>query len=182
MDGNGGLLREYQYGQNLVSMKAPTSLYYFHRDGLGSVTNVTSSTGTAMWTYTYNPYVETRTETKNNNQAPTNFVKFAGQYLDATGLYHLRARQYDPTLGRFLAPDPVLASRSQPPGSTYVYARACPTRFVDPAGLESKPAGEDFDPGLCAAGTLGFLLSEAAGTVIIIGASLSKVVLLPCSE
>jgi hypothetical protein len=56
---------------------------------------MTSSTGASHWTYAYEPYGVTRTETKNNTKAPTNLMKFAGDVyandkpttlIDPTGL------------------------------------------------------------------------------------------------
>jgi len=49
-----------------------------------------------------------RSKQKAGGQQPANFMKFTGEYLDPTGLYHLRARQYDPAIGRFLRKAPVL--------------------------------------------------------------------------
>jgi RHS repeat-associated protein len=139
-DGNNAVVREYQYGLDRVSMRVGSSAYFFHHDGLGSVVNVTSSTGVAQWTYQYHPYGGARTTTKNNNQAPVNLTKFAGQYLDPTGLYHMRARQYDPVTGRFTAIDPVPPVTGQPCSSTYAYARNNPIGLVDPTGRESRSA------------------------------------------
>ncbi len=95
------MLRRYHHGADLINMAAPSSLFYFHHDELGSVINVTSSTGVKQWTYTYEPYGMIKTETKNKNTAPATVLKYAGEQLDPTGLYHLRARQYDPATGRF---------------------------------------------------------------------------------
>jgi RHS repeat-associated protein len=98
-DGNNSSLRRYVYGARRISMTSGNSSYYFHYDPLGSVVNLTSSSGASQWTDSYEPYGLIHSETKNNNQAPTTFMKFAGEYFDPTGLYHLRARQYDPSTG-----------------------------------------------------------------------------------
>jgi RHS repeat-associated protein len=134
-DGGNSLLRRYLYGQGRISMTSGTSSYYFHHGTLGSVANVTSSTGAPQWSYVYEPYGALRTETKENNKAPASFMKFTGEYLDPTGLYHLRARQYDPGTGRFLTRDPLSALSGEPASSSFVYANNQPTAFVDPLGL-----------------------------------------------
>jgi RHS repeat-associated protein len=51
----------------------------------------------------------------------------------ATGLYHLRARQYDPVIGQFLATDPVAPDLLDPYVSAYVYVNNRPTVLVDQA-------------------------------------------------
>lgn len=62
-------------------------------------------------------------------------MKFTGEYQDPTGLYHLRARQYDPGIGRFTASDP-LPPRIMDSGiSSYAYVRNMPTVFIDPSGM-----------------------------------------------
>lgn len=91
-DGANALLRRYLYGMGRISMTTPTVTSYFHSDGLGSTTNVTSSSGATQWTYGYEPFGLTRTETPTGGP-PSNVMKFTGEYLDPTGLYHLRARQ-----------------------------------------------------------------------------------------
>lgn len=108
---------------------------YFHYDGLGSVTNVTDSQGLPQWSYSYDAFGNSRSATKINPLAPDNPMRFTGEYLDPTGLYHLRARQYDPGLGRFTATDPRVAPPSDPYGSTCGYVRNRPTVFIDPSGM-----------------------------------------------
>ena len=60
---------------------------------------------------------------------------FAGEQLDTTGLLHLRARQYNPTIGRFTTVDPVQPGA---PGTTgynlHTYSANNPTTFTDPTG------------------------------------------------
>ena len=57
------------------------------------------------------------------------------------GLYYLRARYYDPTIGRFMSQDPL------PAGNPYAYVGNNPVRYVDPSGktqVVNMPA-----PSLC---------------------------------
>ena len=65
----------------------------------------------------------------------TDSFGFAGEQLDTTGLLHLRARQYNPSVGRFTTVDPVQPGA---PGTTgynlYTYAANNPTTFTDPSG------------------------------------------------
>jgi RHS repeat-associated protein len=56
---------------------------------------------------------------------------------DEVELLHLRARWYDPAMGRFLSQDPV---ETQPP---YVYVSDNPTNRIDPSGLFSGDAIEN---------------------------------------
>ena len=136
-DGSGTVLRTYVYGNERVSMNSGGNLYYHLYDSLGSVANLTSGTGTSEWTYAYDPFGATRTQTKNDPSAPTNPMQYAGEMLDpASGLYDLRARQYDTNSGRFLSQDPA-ASADQTAG-TYVYANDNPTSYVDPSGTTAQ--------------------------------------------
>ena len=65
----------------------------------------------------------------------TDSFGFAGEQLDTTGLLHLRARQYNPSVGRFTSVDPVQPGA---PGTTgynlYSYAGKNPTVWTDPSG------------------------------------------------
>jgi len=67
-------------------------------------------------------------------------MKFIGEYLDSTDLYHLRARQYDPVAGRFLSPDPVDPGVGLSLVAAYAYGANRPTVMVDPSGKTFAPA------------------------------------------
>jgi len=133
-DGNNALLRRYVYGVRRISMTSGSNTSYYIPDGLGSASNLTSSSGATQWTWSYEPFGAIRTETKAPGSQPTNFLKFTGEYLDPTGLYHLRARQYDPASERFLRPDPVDPGAGSAFIAGYVYAADRPTVLVDPSG------------------------------------------------
>lgn len=136
-DGTGATMRRYLYGAARISMASGGNTFYYHYDGLGSVANLTSATGVTQWSYTYEPFGTTRTQTQGTGTTPpTNLMRFAGELVDTdTGLYHLRARQYDPATGRFLATDPALTSTLAPYVGAYVYVQDLPTALVDPTGL-----------------------------------------------
>lgn len=137
------------------------SAFYFHFDGLGSVSNLTSSTGATQWTYEYHPFGAARTTTQNASKAPANLIQFAAQYLDPTGLYHMRARQYDPSTGRFTANDPAVPLPIDPFVSSYVYAKDNPNLFVDPTGRDTN--------GVCinAQDAYGFLFGEGSLCIVV---------------
>jgi RHS repeat-associated protein len=62
-------------------------------------------------------------------------IGYAGEYRDGTGLINLRARSYDPVLGRFIGRDTFAGVASAPQtGNRYAYATANPLRFTDPSG------------------------------------------------
>jgi RHS repeat-associated protein len=136
-DGTGATIRRYLYGAARISMTSGGTPFYYHYDGLGSVANLTSATGVTQWSYTYEPFGTTRTATQGaGTTPPTNLMRFAGELVDSdTGLYHLRARQYDPVRGGFTASDPFPPLLTNPAVSTYLYADADPTLLVDPSGL-----------------------------------------------
>lgn len=136
-DGSGNLVRRYVHGNDLISMRSGGKDFYYHYDGLGSVSDLTSSTGAPQWSYSYEPFGASRSALPLDLSAPANPMRFTGQYLDATGLYHMRARQMDPTLGRFTTRDPIPPKIFAPCVSNYVYANNTPTSMIDPAGLEA---------------------------------------------
>lgn len=128
---------------------------YYHYDGIGSVTNVTDAAGLPQWSYSYEPFGSSRSATKINPLAPDNPMRFTGEYLDPTGLYHLRARQMDPAIGRFTTTDPWPAGPSDPYVSSYAYVNNRPTLFVDPSGLFCVLGANAHDGSCRGSGVLG---------------------------
>ncbi|MFE3500293.1 polymorphic toxin-type HINT domain-containing protein [Kitasatospora sp. NPDC059160] len=58
---------------------------------------------------------------------------------DATGLTNLGAREYQPTTGRFLSPDPLLDLADPQQWNPYAYSNNNPVNLADPSGL--RPDG-----------------------------------------
>lgn len=164
-DGAGTELRRYTYGPGILPVAVTTAgsaTSYYHHDRMGSVVALTSATGVAQWRYAYEPFGAV-TPTQLSPDAPSNPIRFTGQYLDQTGLYHLRARQYDPSMGRFLTNDPLPPWITDPYVSTHAYAGNRPTALTDPSGATTK-----------------ITITDSAGSEINIQADPSEVAIKNC--
>lgn len=146
-EAGGAAVRRYLGGPlGAISFANPSATFYYHRDPLRSIVDITDAGGNAQWRYAYDAYGSERTAADVSGTAPANPVRFNGHYLDAeTTQYHLRARQYDPATGRFGALDPVENQLNEPYSSSYGYVGGRPTVFDDPLGLCRKnPFSRDF--------------------------------------
>jgi RHS repeat-associated protein len=61
---------------------------------------------------------------------------FVGGTKDSTGLTHMRAREYDPALGRFISVDPVIDLMDPQQWNGYDYANNNPVTSADPSGMK----------------------------------------------
>lgn len=117
----------YVYGLDLISATdgAGVQTYYTY-DGLGSTTDLTDGTGSRTDWYEYDVFGAIR----DSGGSSANDWLFTGEQEDGdTGLYYLRARYYDPSIGRFLGRDPI------PFINRYAYVGNNPTNWTDPSGL-----------------------------------------------
>ena len=133
-DQNGNLLARYTDTLNLdepLSELVSGAASYYERDGLGSVTSLTNSSGAVANSYVYDSY--------GRLTASTGTIANPFQYTDRefdpeTGIYEYRARYYDQNVGRFIGEDPI---RFKAGTNFYRYARNTPTFFTDPFGLKT---------------------------------------------
>jgi RHS repeat-associated protein len=67
--------------------------------------------------------------------------RYTGQQEDATGIYYMNARYYDPQIGQFLSPDTIVPEPALLIDyNRYLYTRGNPLKYNDPTGHEtSKP-------------------------------------------
>jgi len=132
-DGSNTLLARYTHGPGIdepIAMTRGGSTFFYHQDGLGTVTELTDSTGTTAQSYAYDAYGNIIQQTGSVENPYT----YTGREFDAeTGLYYYRARHYDPRTGRFLQKDPIGFDGGDL--NFYVYVGNSPLQFVDPYGL-----------------------------------------------
>jgi RHS repeat-associated protein len=138
---------------------APARTLYLHNDALGSIETVSDANAHVVAHYEYSPFGARRTSpdiASPSGQAPADTrLGFTGhEHDDEFGLINMRGRMYDPALGRFLSPDPLISQ----PGSgqaynRYSYVSNRPTTLTDPTGFWDCPCGpehpgsEPSDPG-----------------------------------
>lgn len=60
---------------------------------------------------------------------------FVGGTEDPTGLVHIGAREYDPTLGRFISVDPIIDVNDPQQMHGYAYGNNAPPTITDPNGM-----------------------------------------------
>jgi len=122
-----------------LSVKHPGQAFgrsYFHHNGMGSVVDVTTGNGGPAWQYAYDPWGVTTTATQQSASPVDAKLGYTSAYFEATlSAYHLRARDYDPTIGRFVAPDPIAPPIDDPYVASYAYANNQPSVLTDPRGL-----------------------------------------------
>jgi RHS repeat-associated protein len=108
---------------------------FYHSDGLGSTRVLTNALGLVGGTYTYDAYGNLIAVAGGSSNA----YLFAGEQRDSeTELDYLRARYYDPLVGRFVSADAYEGTLDDPMSlHDYQYAHANPVVFTDPSGYFS---------------------------------------------
>ncbi len=135
-DNAGTVQATYNYGNDLISMHRANANSYYHYDGLGTVKQMTNSSGAIVASYVYDAFGNSVSSVS----SVANTYGFTGeqQFAEADNLVYLRARYYQPSYGRFMKNDPIGYYDSMNP---YQYCRNNPVNFVDPSG---KLIGEIF--------------------------------------
>jgi RHS repeat-associated protein len=118
---------------------------YVHVDHLGSVDALTDGTGAVAERRSYDAFGQRRNpqwgEPPPGPFGQKTTLGFTGHESDTElGLVNMKGRVFDPKLGRFLTPDPVIAdlyfAQSLNP---YSYVLNNPLTFVDPSGFSGDP-------------------------------------------
>ena len=109
---------------------------YYHRDEQLSKAFITGGHGEIQNSYQYDAFGVQLEATEFLN----NRIRYADQqYDDLTEQYYLRARYYNPVLGRFMQEDAYLGDGL----NLYAYCRNNPVIYWDPSGYDSKiPSNE----------------------------------------
>lgn len=126
------------------------AMYYLHPDYLGSVHLITNSAGATVQELGFDAWGRQRNAT-NWTYASLPAPKFdrgytGHEHLPGFELVNMNGRMYDPVVGRFLSPDPVLQS----PGNLqnynrYSYVLNNPLKYTDPSGYVLDDYYGDFE-------------------------------------
>jgi RHS repeat-associated protein len=132
-DGNNQLIAHYIHGPGIdepIAMVKNSQSYFYHFDGLGSVTAITDSTGSVIQRYDYDSFGNIVSMLDPNFKQPYTYT--SREYDLESGLYYYRARYYDAKIGKFISEDPIGLKGGI---NKYVYVGNNPVRFIDPLGL-----------------------------------------------
>ena len=119
---------------------------YYHYDNVGSTIALSNNLGAVVDRISYGPY-GTITYRQANFDTPYLFVGAHGVETDSNGLYYMRARYYNPRIGRFVNSDPIGFGGGM---NWYAYAGNNPILLSDSMGLSGY--GEDVGNNIAAEG------------------------------
>lgn len=104
--------------------------FFYHADGLGSITEITNTSGAVVQAYTYSSFGKIESQLDSNFVQPYTFT--SREFDPETGFYYYRVRTYDPSVGRFIHEDPIGFAGGI---NFYTYVQNNPANLVDPDGL-----------------------------------------------
>jgi len=131
-DDAGNSITRYDYGYGLLSRTGtPGIRVYYTFDAVGNTTELLGMYGIVHNSYAYLPFGEAI----RNVTGIANHFQFVGEWgvmADVGGLNHMRARPFDPRIGRFMEMDPIGLAGGDV--NLYRYTLNEPVSLVDPTG------------------------------------------------
>ena len=138
-DQAGTITTRYTHGPSIdepLAIEIPNATaftpYYYHADGLGSITALSNASGNIVQRYEYDSFGNQTIATNGGIKQPFTFT--AREYDAETGMYFYRARYYDPKAGRFITRDPISFAGGDV--NLYAYVSNNPVNWSDPLGLK----------------------------------------------
>ncbi len=132
-NGSGIRSASFVHGQGLESKASAGAWQFYDFDALGSTVGVGGAGGEYLNTYAYEPFGGALLNI-NTVENSYQFVGAFGVATEVNGLHFMRARFYNPALGRFLSTDPINLRAGDT--NLYRYVQNEPTRYADPSGLQ----------------------------------------------
>lgn len=134
-DADGNIIRYYLYGAQgelLSTIDASGNQYWYHYDHIGNTLALSDISGNLINKYAYDPFgrLAGMEETVSN---PFRFVGQFGVMDEGDNLFYMRARYYDPAIGRFINKDPIGLLGGL---NMYAYVGNNPIKLIDPLGLQ----------------------------------------------
>lgn len=129
----------YHLGAGMEAFRRGQELSYYHRDEQLSTVFVTDGQGEIRNSYQYDAFgIPLETTEQLNNR-----IRYTGQqYDELTEQYYLRARYYNPVVGRFMQEDVYQGDGL----NLYAYCGNNPVMYDDPSGYASTSTGKDCPP------------------------------------
>ncbi len=122
----------FGYGASLVSRRTELHKDYYSFDALGSTSELLGESGAVLNSYVYMPFGEIVAENGETNKS-FQFIGEEGVMAEDNQLGFMRARYYDPQIGRFLSTDPLSLAGGDV--NLFRYVLNDPVNQTDPEGL-----------------------------------------------
>ncbi|WP_133051144.1 RHS repeat-associated core domain-containing protein, partial [Ruminiclostridium hungatei] len=140
-NGAGEVTSKYVRGINLICSEDGTGANrrFFLYNGHGDVVQLTDTSGNSIKVYDYDAFGNE----KNPDANDTNVFRYCSEYFDKeTGTIYLRARYYDPMIGRFITEDSYWGKDNDPLSlNLYTYCANDPVGLFDPSGHRAVATG-----------------------------------------
>jgi len=157
-DENGNATAQIIHGHKPLARKMNGQWYYYVHNAHGDVIGMVDQNGEVKNSYFYDAWGKIR----NKTEAVENPIQYCGEYFDTeTGNIYLRARYYDPGVGRFISEDtywnpsnmiygdsgnggvPSIVAIMQS-SNLYAYCINNPIKYTDPTGHVLPGDKEEF--------------------------------------
>ncbi|NJR19365.1 MAG: hypothetical protein HC785_29265 [Calothrix sp. CSU_2_0] len=139
-DGSGNMISNYIYGGGsspFMRLDANGNAVYYLTDAMGTVIGLADGSGASAGKFLYDAFGNILNGSSLDAAAGGDF-RFQGQWLEDTGLYNFRARDYDPATGLFLSRDAVDIIETEPESfNPYQFVYNNPYVYSDPTGMFS---------------------------------------------
>jgi RHS repeat-associated protein len=136
-DGSGNVVSDYVYGgSNIIArLDANGNPVYYLTDSMGSVIGLVDEQGNVISRIIYDGFGNVQSGDDGSSQGGD--FRFQGQWLESeSGLYYMRARDYDSQTGLFLSRDPVdIREQSVEAFNPYQFAYSNSLIYSDPTGM-----------------------------------------------
>ncbi len=117
----------YHQGAGTEAINRAGKIYYYHKDEQLSTALITDEQGAIKNTYRYDAFGNIL----DSMEQIENRIRYTGQQYDGiTGQYYLRARYYNPAVGRFMQEDTYRGDGL----NLYAYCANNPVTYYDPSG------------------------------------------------
>ncbi len=126
----------YLGNTRVSSVNSDNSVLFYHNDYLGGTNVLTDNMGNKRDLTEYDPFGLVVRHERYGNDFATIWSAFTSKNLDdESGLMFYGARYYNPKLGRFITPDTIVQSPSNPQTlNRYAYCNNNPVNNIDPSG------------------------------------------------
>ena len=136
-----GTIEYYYDNKTVIGFHYNNADYYYQKNLQGDVTAIYNISGTKVAEYIYDAWGNCTVTLDTNGIGTLNPFRYRSYYYDTeTGLYYLKARYYDPRVGRWITAEPNIDCGEFDEGAgllqynVYTYCANNPIAFIDDTG------------------------------------------------